>query len=147
MRSQDPFGLRPRSAGCRPRTGLHGVEAMLDRLATHALGLGVCIKAHLVCIEENIPKEMLPHVRSMSGGAFWNAPYGLWGLIISRALVEIFNDDYLKKELRFRGGTALNKLHFPTAYQALGRPSPSDSMAPAFLASRFALSFSPDVSQ
>ncbi|WP_338025936.1 nucleotidyl transferase AbiEii/AbiGii toxin family protein [Bradyrhizobium quebecense] len=38
-------------------------------------------------------------------------------LIISRALVEIFNDDFLKKELRFRGGTALNKLHFPTAYR------------------------------
>lgn len=38
-------------------------------------------------------------------------------LIISRALVEIFKDDYLKKELRFRGGTALNKLHFPRAYR------------------------------
>jgi predicted nucleotidyltransferase component of viral defense system len=34
-------------------------------------------------------------------------------LIISRALVEIFNDSFLQKELRFRGGTALNKLHFP----------------------------------
>ncbi|MGD9657784.1 MAG: nucleotidyl transferase AbiEii/AbiGii toxin family protein [Methylocystis sp.] len=34
-------------------------------------------------------------------------------LIISRALVELFNDDFLKNELRFRGGTALNKLHFP----------------------------------
>jgi predicted nucleotidyltransferase component of viral defense system len=34
-------------------------------------------------------------------------------LIISRALVEIFNDPFLSKELRFRGGTALNKLHFP----------------------------------
>jgi predicted nucleotidyltransferase component of viral defense system len=38
-------------------------------------------------------------------------------LIISRALIEIYKDDYLKKELRFRGGTALNKLHFPTAYR------------------------------
>lgn len=38
-------------------------------------------------------------------------------LIISRALVELFKDDYLKKELRFRGGTALNKLHFPRAYR------------------------------
>ncbi|WP_456852590.1 nucleotidyl transferase AbiEii/AbiGii toxin family protein [Bradyrhizobium sp. USDA 4501] len=38
-------------------------------------------------------------------------------LIISRALVEIFKDNYLKKELRFRGGTALNKLHFPSAYR------------------------------
>lgn len=35
-------------------------------------------------------------------------------LIISRALVEIFSDPILRKQLRFRGGTALNKLHFPT---------------------------------
>jgi predicted nucleotidyltransferase component of viral defense system len=33
-------------------------------------------------------------------------------LIIARALVELFNDPFLSKELRFRGGTALNKLHF-----------------------------------
>ena len=31
-------------------------------------------------------------------------------LVICRALVAIFNDDFLKKELRFRGGTALNKV-------------------------------------
>lgn len=34
-------------------------------------------------------------------------------LIISRALVEIFNHDLLGSELRFRGGTALNKVIFP----------------------------------
>lgn len=34
-------------------------------------------------------------------------------LIISRALVEIFNHDLLGAELRFRGGTALNKVIFP----------------------------------
>lgn len=34
-------------------------------------------------------------------------------LIISRALVAIFSDPFLDGELRFRGGTALNKLHFP----------------------------------
>ena len=34
-------------------------------------------------------------------------------LIISRAIVEIFNDAFLREELRFRGGTSLNKLHFP----------------------------------
>jgi predicted nucleotidyltransferase component of viral defense system len=34
-------------------------------------------------------------------------------LIIARVLVEIFSDSFLAKELRFRGGTALNKLHFP----------------------------------
>ena len=33
-------------------------------------------------------------------------------LIIARALVELFSDPFLSKELRFRGGTALNKLHF-----------------------------------
>jgi predicted nucleotidyltransferase component of viral defense system len=33
-------------------------------------------------------------------------------LIISRALIEIFNDASLREQLRFRGGTALNKLHF-----------------------------------
>jgi len=34
-------------------------------------------------------------------------------LIISRALVELFSDPFLRDNLRFRGGTALNKLHFP----------------------------------
>jgi predicted nucleotidyltransferase component of viral defense system len=34
-------------------------------------------------------------------------------LIIARALVELFSDPFLAAELRFRGGTALNKLHFP----------------------------------
>ena len=35
-------------------------------------------------------------------------------LIISRMLVDIFSDELLRSELRFRGGTALNKLHFPS---------------------------------
>ena len=35
-------------------------------------------------------------------------------LIISRALIEMFGDHSLREALRFRGGTALNKLHFPT---------------------------------
>ena len=34
-------------------------------------------------------------------------------LIISRAVVALFDDPFLRRELRFRGGTALNKLHFP----------------------------------
>lgn len=34
-------------------------------------------------------------------------------LIISRVLVEIFSDEPLRDALRFRGGTALNKLHLP----------------------------------
>lgn len=36
-------------------------------------------------------------------------------LIISRAIVEIFSNATLRQELRFRGGTALNKLHFASA--------------------------------
>lgn len=34
-------------------------------------------------------------------------------LIISRAIVALFTNPFLAGELRFRGGTALNKLHFP----------------------------------
>ncbi len=34
-------------------------------------------------------------------------------LIVSRAIVDLFSDALLKEELRIRGGTALNKLHFP----------------------------------
>ena len=34
-------------------------------------------------------------------------------LIISRALIAIVSDAMLRDALRFRGGTALNKLHFP----------------------------------
>ena len=34
-------------------------------------------------------------------------------LIIGRALVDIFSDEVLRDALRIRGGTALNKLHFP----------------------------------
>jgi predicted nucleotidyltransferase component of viral defense system len=36
-------------------------------------------------------------------------------LIISRAIVEIFNDDFLQSNLAFRGGTALHKLFLPMA--------------------------------
>jgi predicted nucleotidyltransferase component of viral defense system len=35
-------------------------------------------------------------------------------LIISRAIIDIFVDPFLREQLRFRGGTALNKLHFPS---------------------------------
>ena len=34
-------------------------------------------------------------------------------LIIGRAIVDLFADPFLGEQLRFRGGTALNKLHFP----------------------------------
>lgn len=36
-------------------------------------------------------------------------------LVISRALVEIFRDDQLYRDLAFRGGTALYKLHLTSA--------------------------------
>lgn len=44
--------------------------------------------------------------------------YAPWGsteqveqdLILSRILVELFSDPFLRKELAFRGGTALHKL-------------------------------------
>lgn len=35
-------------------------------------------------------------------------------LILSRAIIDIFSDRFLKENLRIRGGTALNKLHFQT---------------------------------
>src|ERR1039458_10657291 len=34
-------------------------------------------------------------------------------LIITGALIELFGDPMLARALRFRGGTALHKLHFP----------------------------------
>jgi predicted nucleotidyltransferase component of viral defense system len=59
---------------------------------------------------------MIPHMNIVA----WSnvAPWASFqqveqDLIISRAVIDIFNDDFLRKELRFRGGTALNKLHFP----------------------------------
>lgn len=36
-------------------------------------------------------------------------------LILSRALLEIFSDDFLRSALAFRGGTALHKLHLAPA--------------------------------
>jgi predicted nucleotidyltransferase component of viral defense system len=56
------------------------------------------------------------------GAGYLNAPVSCLlprqveqDLIISRALVEIFSDAMLRDEPRFRGGTALNKLHFPSS--------------------------------
>jgi len=47
-----------------------------------------------------------------------NAPWPFLGqveqdLIISRALVELYNNDYLKSRIAFRGGTALHKIILP----------------------------------
>lgn len=42
----------------------------------------------------------------------WSEPFMVeQDLIISRALVDIFSDDFLASELAFRGGTALHKLY------------------------------------
>lgn len=53
----------------------------------------------------------------------WRVTYAPWrefaqveqDLIISRALVEIFSDEFLRKNLAFRGGTALHKLYLNPA--------------------------------
>ena len=59
---------------------------------------------------------MIPqfNIVAWSAKAPWPAPRQVeQDLIISRALVEIFSDPFLQAQLRFRGGTALNKLFFP----------------------------------
>jgi predicted nucleotidyltransferase component of viral defense system len=38
-------------------------------------------------------------------------------LIISRALVAIYNDEFLASRLAFRGGTALHKLYLSKKYE------------------------------
>jgi predicted nucleotidyltransferase component of viral defense system len=48
----------------------------------------------------------------------WSTPEQVeQDLILSRAICAIAADPYLGAELTFRGGTALNKLHFPRAYR------------------------------
>lgn len=59
---------------------------------------------------------MIPtlNIIAWSGRAPWGEQRQVeQDLIISRAIVELFADEFLRTELRFRGGTALNKLHFP----------------------------------
>ena len=59
---------------------------------------------------------MIPAQNIVAWGSLvpWTDPRQIeQDLIISRALVEIFSDPMLREALRFRGGTALNKLHFP----------------------------------
>lgn len=38
-------------------------------------------------------------------------------LLLSRLMIEISNNDYLGRDLIFRGGTCLHKLHLPTPYR------------------------------
>lgn len=60
---------------------------------------------------------MIPetNITAWSQIAPWGEPRQVeQDLIISRALVDIFNHELLRSTLRFRGGTALNKIIFPT---------------------------------
>jgi len=60
-----------------------------------------------------IPKR---YIQEWSNIASWNIPEHIeQDLIISRALVELFSDDFLKENLAFRGGTALHKLYLHPA--------------------------------
>ena len=56
-----------------------------------------------------IPKAYIDAWRSV---APWNESSQVeQDLVISRAIVEIFSNEYLKEHLAFRGGTALHKLY------------------------------------
>lgn len=60
-----------------------------------------------------IPK---PYIAKWQEHAPWKQFYQVeQDLVISRALVEIFSDDFLRDNLAFRGGTALHKLYLNPA--------------------------------
>ena len=60
-----------------------------------------------------IPK---PYIAKWQEHAPWKQFYQIeQDLVISRALVEIFSDDFLRENLAFRGGTALHKLYLNPA--------------------------------
>lgn len=60
-----------------------------------------------------IPK---PHIAKWQEHAPWKQFYQVeQDLVISRALIEIFSDDFLRENLAFRGGTALHKLYLNPA--------------------------------
>lgn len=60
-----------------------------------------------------IPK---PYIAQWQEHSAWKQFYQVeQDLIISRALVEIFSDDFLKENLAFRGGTALHKIFLKPA--------------------------------
>ena len=59
---------------------------------------------------------MIPSLNIVAWGTTvpWAEPRQIeQDLIISRAIIALFADPFLAEDLRFRGGTALNKLHFP----------------------------------
>lgn len=60
-----------------------------------------------------IPKR---YIQEWSKQAPWKEPeYIEQDLIISRALIALFNDEFLSEHLAFRGGTALHKLYLKPA--------------------------------
>lgn len=57
-----------------------------------------------------------PYIAKWQEQAPWKQFYQVeQDLVISRALVEIFSDDFLRENLSFRGGTALHKLYLNPA--------------------------------
>lgn len=59
---------------------------------------------------------MIPEafVTAWSARAPWPSPRQVeQDLLLSRVLIEIYQDDFLRDELVFRGGTCLHKLHLP----------------------------------
>ena len=60
-----------------------------------------------------IPKE---HIVQWRDSVPWKDFYQVeQDLVICRAVVELFSDDFLKEHLAFRGGTALHKLYLNPA--------------------------------
>jgi predicted nucleotidyltransferase component of viral defense system len=58
----------------------------------------------------------ISYIQDWSKSANWpNLDQVEQDLIISRAIIDIFNNEFLRQNLMFRGGTALNKLYFKPA--------------------------------
>jgi hypothetical protein len=58
---------------------------------------------------------MIPraHITAWRSNAPWSTDAQVeQDLVICRALVDLFSDEFLAREVAFRGGTALHKLHF-----------------------------------
>lgn len=58
-------------------------------------------------------KDIPTYIEDWRNKAPWSYDYQIQqDLIISRALVSLYSDDFIRENLAFRGGTALNKLFF-----------------------------------
>ena len=57
-----------------------------------------------------------PYIAKWKDIAPWNSFVQVeQDLIISRTLIELFSNEYIRENLAFRGGTALHKLYLPPA--------------------------------